>query len=71
MAVIGSDIYYVLNGEMNPFVKPNVVKSKIDTIGLTEIIVLGTLDFRANYFFTTDKDSMVKIDGWITSIRPN
>ncbi|MFT6136584.1 MAG: hypothetical protein ACJAZM_003089 [Cyclobacteriaceae bacterium] len=86
MTVIGHDIFYVVNGEIDPILKLNMVTSKIDTIALTGITALYTLAFRDDYFFAVDGYSIVKIDsinsnistvatpninGWLTSIRPN
>ncbi len=86
MTVIGNDIFYVVNGEIDPILKLNMVTSKIDTIALTGITALYTLAFRDDYFFAINGNSIVKIDsinseiytvatpninGWLTAIRPN
>ncbi|MEM9327986.1 MAG: hypothetical protein AAGA85_20135 [Bacteroidota bacterium] len=83
--VMGSDIYYIINGEQEPVMKLNMISAQIDTIALTDIRSFYSFAIKGEEIYAADywalkqirldgSDTTVSfipdIDGWITAIRP-
>lgn len=85
LTVVGDDIFYVVNGEIDPILKLSMNTQIIDTVALTGISTISTIAFKEDRFYVMSGETIYQYDsavqetsgigtldinGWVTSFSP-